>query len=59
MTEKERQDLIEFIKRHDRAYNYSKVNFMYYSDRDLLRIKERICAGWEQQMDNFQDLQAI
>lgn len=42
MTEKERQNIIEFIKANDSTYNYNAVNFKYYSDLDLLVLKKRL-----------------
>jgi len=42
MTKKERQDLIEFIKINDITYDYSAVNFNYYSDNELSALKNRI-----------------
>jgi hypothetical protein len=42
MTEKERQEIIEFIKAYDGTYDYSSVNFKYYSDEDLLALKKKL-----------------
>jgi hypothetical protein len=42
MTAEERDALIEYIKDNDRMYNYNAVNFKYYTDEDLLILKQRI-----------------
>lgn len=48
MTNKEREGLIKFIKANDSSYDYSAVNFNYYSDKDLLALKNKI----ELEMEN-------
>jgi hypothetical protein len=47
MTHQERQHLIDFIKANDTTYDYSAVNFRYYSDEELLALKNRIEAELE------------
>jgi hypothetical protein len=42
MTYIAREKLIEFIKANDRNYNYSAVNFKFYSDRDLIALKKKL-----------------
>jgi hypothetical protein len=42
MTEKEREDIIEYIKTYDITYNYNAVDFKYYSDEDLLILQQRL-----------------
>lgn len=42
MTEKEREKIIEFIKENDNTYNYTSVNFKFYSDKDLIVLKKNI-----------------
>lgn len=42
MNQKEREELIEFIKTYDSTYNYNAVDFRYYSDKDLLVLKKRL-----------------
>ncbi len=37
-----RDELIAFIKEHDKTYDYEAVNFKFYSDEDLQRLKEKI-----------------
>jgi hypothetical protein len=48
MTEELRKELIEFIKANDSTYNYNAVNFKYYSDKDLLVLKERLVRELEE-----------
>jgi hypothetical protein len=38
----EREELITYIKAHDKNYNYDKVDFKYYTDEELQLIYERI-----------------
>ena len=42
MTHVAREKLIQFIKVNDITYNYSAVDFNYYSDGDLLALKKRL-----------------
>ena len=42
MTPKEREIIIDYIKKNDSTYNYKAVDFKYYSDADLLKLKKRI-----------------
>lgn len=45
MNEGQRKELIEFIIAKDVHYDYKWVNFKYYSDNDLLAIKDRLIQG--------------
>jgi hypothetical protein len=42
MTLKEREELVEFIKKNDITYNDNAVDFRYYSDDDLVILKKRL-----------------
>jgi hypothetical protein len=53
MTPEEREALIEYIKENDRTYNYSAVNFKYYTDDELRTLKKRI----DQELLQFNQVQ--
>lgn len=42
MTQEERKDIIDFIISSDGTYDYSAVNFKFYSDDELIALKEKI-----------------
>lgn len=42
MSAGKRKKLIEFIKTHDIGYNYSNVDFKFYSNEDLRLLKHKL-----------------